>query len=122
MAPFGENTVLFHHDNAPADTSAIATAKLFDLRKEILPHPPYSPNLAPSDYFLFPNMKTWLGGKRFSSNEEIFGAIIFKNCHEYLLFLYFFFKVENITIAMESAHFYSRHQMIKIHTVLLLRL
>ena len=36
---------------------------------EILPHPPYSPDLAPSDYFLFPNMKTWLGGKRFSSNE-----------------------------------------------------
>ena len=40
----------------------------------ILPHPPYSPDLAPSDHFLFPNMKTWLGGKRFSSNEEIIAA------------------------------------------------
>ena len=38
-------------------------AKLFDLRYEILPHPPYSPDLAPSDYFLFSNTKTWLGGK-----------------------------------------------------------
>ena len=66
--------VLFHHDNASVYTSAIATAKLFDLRYEILPHPPYSPDLAPSDYFLFPNMKTWLGGKRFSSNEEIIAA------------------------------------------------
>ena len=54
--------VLFHHDNAPAHTSAIATAKLFDLRYEIFSHPPYSSDLAPSDYFLFPNMKTWLGG------------------------------------------------------------
>ena len=37
-------------------------------------HPPYSPNLAPSDYFLFPNMETWLGDERFSSNEEIIAA------------------------------------------------
>ena len=66
--------MLFHHDNAPAHTNAIATAKLFDLRYEILPHPPYSPDLAPSDYFLFPNMNTWLGGKRFASNEEIIAA------------------------------------------------
>ena len=66
--------MLFHHDNAPAHSSAIATAKLFDLRYEILPHPPYSPDLTPSDYFLFANMKTWLEGKRFASNEEIIAA------------------------------------------------
>ena len=66
--------VLFHHDDAPTYTSDIATAKLFDLLYEILPHPPYSPHLASSDYFLFPNMKTWLGSKRFSSYEEISAA------------------------------------------------
>ena len=49
-------------------------AKLFDLRYEILPHPPNSPDLAPSDYSFFLNMKTWLGCKRFSSNEEIIAA------------------------------------------------
>ena len=37
-----------------AHTSAITTAKLFDARYEILPHPAYSSDLAPSDYFLFP--------------------------------------------------------------------
>lgn len=63
--------VLFHHDNAPAHSSAVATAKLVELRYEMLPHPPYSPDLAPCDFFLFPNMKKWLGGKRFSSNEEV---------------------------------------------------
>ena len=34
--------VLFHHDNAPAHSSAIATAKLVELRYELLHHPPYS--------------------------------------------------------------------------------
>lgn len=63
--------VLFHHDNAPAHSSKIVTAKLTQLRYELLPHPPYSPDLAPCDFFLFPNMKTWLGGKKFRSNEEI---------------------------------------------------
>ena len=49
-------------------------AKLFDLRYEILAYLPYSPDLASFDYFLFPNMKTWLGGKRLSSIEEIIDA------------------------------------------------
>ena len=46
-------------------------AKFQELRYELLPHSPYSPDLTPSDYFLFPNLKKWLGGKRFYSNDEI---------------------------------------------------
>ena len=42
-----------------------------ELRYKLLPHPPYSPDLVPSDYFLLPNLKKWLGGKRFYSNDEI---------------------------------------------------
>ena len=49
----------------------IYMAKFHKLRYELLPHPPYSPDIAPSDYFLFPNLKKWLGGKRFYSNDEI---------------------------------------------------
>jgi len=45
--------VLFHHDNEPAHTSLIAVAKLHELRFELLPHAPYSPDLAPSDFFCF---------------------------------------------------------------------
>lgn len=63
--------VLFHHDNAPTHSSGIVAAKLHELRYELLPHLPYSPDLAPCDFFLFPNMKTWLAGKKFSSNEEV---------------------------------------------------
>ena len=66
--------VLFHHDNAPAHSCAIATAKLAELRYALLPHPPYSADLAPCDFFLFPNMKKWLGGKRFKSSEEVIAA------------------------------------------------
>jgi len=43
--------VLLLHDNAPARTSAVATAA--ECGYELLPHPPYSPDLAPSDFCLF---------------------------------------------------------------------
>jgi histone-lysine N-methyltransferase SETMAR len=50
-------------------------AKINELQFELLPHAPYSPDLAPSDYFLFPNLKKWLGGKRFANNEEVQSAV-----------------------------------------------
>lgn len=62
---------LFHQDNAPSHKSIKTMAKLNDLGYELLPHPPYSPDLAPSDYYLFPDLKRWLQGKRFYSNEEV---------------------------------------------------
>jgi hypothetical protein len=37
----------------------------------VIPHPPYSPNLAPCDFFLLPKMKLKLKGRRFDTNEEI---------------------------------------------------
>jgi hypothetical protein len=36
-----------------------------------LPHPPYSPDLAPADFFLFPKMKLQLKGRRFHTVAEI---------------------------------------------------
>jgi transposase len=39
--------VLFHQDNAPVHNSIKTTAKLHELGYELLPHPPYSPGLAP---------------------------------------------------------------------------
>ena len=47
------------HDNAPAHTSAIVTAFLKKEKVTVLPHPappPYSPDLAPCDFFLFPKL------------------------------------------------------------------
>ena len=36
-----------------------------------MPHTPYSPDLIPSDFFLFSNMKKWLAGKIFEANEDV---------------------------------------------------
>ena len=66
--------MLFHHDNAPAHTSVVPTAKLVELGYELPPHPPYSPDLAPCDFFLFPNLKKSLAGQKFESNEEVIAA------------------------------------------------
>jgi hypothetical protein len=45
------------------------------LKWDVLPHPPYSPDLAPSDYHLFGPMKGFLGGKRFRNNDEVIAAV-----------------------------------------------
>ncbi|XP_014484747.1 PREDICTED: uncharacterized protein LOC106749613 [Dinoponera quadriceps] len=37
----------------------------------VMPHPPYSPDLAPSDYHLFPKLKEHLCGQRFRSDNEV---------------------------------------------------
>jgi histone-lysine N-methyltransferase SETMAR len=38
-------------------------------------HPPYSPDLAPSDFCLFTKLKLFLAGQRFSSNLEAIRAV-----------------------------------------------
>ena len=63
--------ILFHDDNAPSHTPNIAQAKKHELGSESLPRPAYSPDQAPSDYYLFPNLKRWLCGRRFKTNEEV---------------------------------------------------
>ena len=42
--------------------------------KLVLPHPPYSPDSARCDFFLFPNLKKSLAGQKFESNEEVIAA------------------------------------------------
>ena len=37
----------------------------------VLPHPPYSPDLTPSDYYLFQSLKNFLDGKTFIPNEGV---------------------------------------------------
>ena len=38
---------------------------------EILPHPPYSSDMAPSDFSLFPKLKSHLHGPQYGSNEGV---------------------------------------------------
>ncbi|GBM18709.1 hypothetical protein AVEN_9003-1 [Araneus ventricosus] len=53
------------------DCSRISAEKLAPL----FDHPPYSPDLAPSDFHLFLKLKEFLVGKRFGSDEELENAV-----------------------------------------------
>ena len=60
------------HDNARPHTARLAQVLLREqFHWDIYEHPPYSPNLAPSDYFLFPKMKEHLAAKRFTSDDDL---------------------------------------------------
>jgi len=56
-------------------TSAKSQAAIQQCGFQHLNHPPYIQDLAPSDYFLFRVMKTFLRCKRFSSDEEVNEAV-----------------------------------------------
>ncbi|KAG5329657.1 SETMR methyltransferase, partial [Acromyrmex heyeri] len=63
--------VLFHQDNAWVHTCPAPMVKFNEFRYKLLPYPAYSPDLAPCDYFLFPNLKKWFGGKRVTTREHL---------------------------------------------------
>jgi len=66
--------VLFLHDNALANQALANQKKLAYLGFQCLDHPPYSPNLVPSDYHLFPGLEKQLKGCHFSSHAEVIAA------------------------------------------------
>ena len=51
-----------HHDNAPSHTCSTVTEYLTINGITTIPQPPYSPDLAPADFFLFPKVKSSLKG------------------------------------------------------------
>ena len=64
--------VLLLHDNAPVHKSRGAQAAIREC--EQLNYLPYSPDLAPSDYYLFRNLKSHLRGTRFQDDDELKAA------------------------------------------------
>ncbi|UYV74404.1 hypothetical protein LAZ67_11003429 [Cordylochernes scorpioides] len=62
---------ILHHDNAPAHTALKISKFLQDHSTRVFPQPPYSPDLAPCDFFHFGNLKKKLKGRKFQSIEEI---------------------------------------------------
>ncbi|UYV73009.1 hypothetical protein LAZ67_10001506 [Cordylochernes scorpioides] len=62
---------LLHHDNAPAHTSLLVRDLLAKNNTLMMPQPPYSPDLAPCDFFLFPKLKRPMKGRRYATLDEI---------------------------------------------------
>lgn len=67
--------ILFLQDNAPVHTGRIAKAAVKAAGFDEVNQPPYSPDLAPSDYYLFRDLKSALRGKRYDSEEDMKAAV-----------------------------------------------
>ena len=59
----------FHQDNAPVHNSILVTDYLTKTGTKTVPHPPYSPDLTPCDFCLFPKLKENLRGGRYETIE-----------------------------------------------------
>ena len=70
----GRDSIL-QHDNARPHTSRQTQDALAQLKLPALPHPAYSRDLAPSDYFLFLQLKKHLKGNHYDSDEEVVAAV-----------------------------------------------
>ena len=66
---------MLHHDNAPCHT-AISVIEFFAKKGiPVVPQPPYSPDLSPCDFFLFPKLKFHLKERHFGAVENIEKAV-----------------------------------------------
>ena len=63
------------HDNARPHVAKATIETINKLGFEVLEHPAYSPDLAPSDYHLFAPLKDALRGRKFSSDESVQKAV-----------------------------------------------
>ena len=69
------HVVLLLQDNAPAYTSQVAMIAATECGFEILPHPSHSPDMAPSDFYLFPKLKSQLRGTQHGRFEGFIEAV-----------------------------------------------
>ncbi len=60
-----------HMDNARPHTAIDCVVKFHQSSIQLLPHPPYSPNLAPCDFWAFPILKKQLRGRCFANKNEV---------------------------------------------------
>ena len=74
-AKFQSSEWFLLHDNAPSHNAAIVKKFLANWKVAVLHHPPYSPDHAPADYFLFPKFKFPLKWRHFQTLEEIQCAV-----------------------------------------------
>ena len=61
----------FHQDNAPVHNSILVTEYLTKMGIKTVPHPPNSPDVPPSDFWLFPKLR----GCRYETIEEMKEAV-----------------------------------------------
>ena len=60
-------TVHLIHDNASSHKCEVVKSFLASEKVKVLNYPPYSPDLSPCDFFLFPRLKKMLSGNKYTS-------------------------------------------------------
>jgi len=70
-----ENGVLILHDNTRPNLGKDVRELLDGYSWEVLPHPPYNPDMSPPDFVLFPKLKINMRGVRFSMLEGLSASI-----------------------------------------------
>jgi len=66
-----DDQILLQHDNARPHSALRTQEAIQKLGWTVLPHPPYSPDLAPSDYHLFGKLKESLRGNHYDSLSDV---------------------------------------------------
>jgi transposase len=64
-----------HVDNAKRYTSEMSIEKIEELGFILVPQPPYSPDIAPCDYFMLGYVKQHLEGKHFTREDQVIAAV-----------------------------------------------
>ena len=75
VRPSIANNWTLHHDNAPCHMAISVIEFLAKKGIPVVPQPPYSPDLSPCDFFLFPKLKFHLKGRHFGTVENIQKAV-----------------------------------------------
>ena len=94
--------VLMQHDNAWPHTACATAATMEDMHFQCLPHPPCSPDLAPSDYHIFGPLKEAFGGTTFRSDEQVQEAV--HECPHKRPKDYFFWRNPSLSKALKKLH------------------
>jgi histone-lysine N-methyltransferase SETMAR len=68
-------TAHIHVDNAKPHTSKMSIEKIEELGFILVPQPPYSPDLARCDFFLFDYLKHQVEGKHFTREDQVIAAV-----------------------------------------------
>ena len=63
------------HDNASSHKCEVVKSFLASEKVKVLNHPPFSPDLSPCDFFLFPRLKKMLSGNKYTSRSSLGSAI-----------------------------------------------
>ncbi|GBN66447.1 hypothetical protein AVEN_272199-1 [Araneus ventricosus] len=79
---FRRKVVLFHQNNVRPHVGTMTGWTLYKLEWDLMLPPPYSPDMAASDFYVFSHLQMHPDGAIFNSNEEVINEVhLFLNSH-----------------------------------------